>query len=182
MHQFLKNKRIERGVSQQALAKKLGYCAQYVSNWERGLVLPPLGHGRKICNMLGITYREFKQHYMAGNPWPLEPKQRRNQGTPPHRTPSLHNFHLLPRTKYGLLNIEAAKKKLSSYTLESPCLKIKSKKKSPCSNVPPRGIAAWLSPGPLALEQKSQHKASPGVKNLDVNPLNRLRKITQHDI
>lgn len=40
---YLKEKRIESGLSQLDVAKVLGYSSpQFVSNWERGLVSPPL--------------------------------------------------------------------------------------------------------------------------------------------
>jgi transcriptional regulator with XRE-family HTH domain len=40
---YLKEKRTERGLSQLDVAKVLGYSSpQFVSNWERGLVSPPL--------------------------------------------------------------------------------------------------------------------------------------------
>lgn len=40
---YLKEKRIDSGLSQLDVAKVLGYSSpQFVSNWERGLVSPPL--------------------------------------------------------------------------------------------------------------------------------------------
>jgi transcriptional regulator with XRE-family HTH domain len=40
---FLREKRIAAGLSQLEVAQKLGYSSpQFVSNWERGLVSPPL--------------------------------------------------------------------------------------------------------------------------------------------
>ena len=40
---YLKEKRIDRGLSQLDVAKVLGYSSpQFVSNWERGLVSPPV--------------------------------------------------------------------------------------------------------------------------------------------
>jgi transcriptional regulator with XRE-family HTH domain len=40
---YLKQKRIASGLSQLDVAKVLGYSSpQFVSNWERGLVSPPL--------------------------------------------------------------------------------------------------------------------------------------------
>jgi transcriptional regulator with XRE-family HTH domain len=39
--ELLKKFRIERGLSQGELGKKIDRHAQFVSNWERGLCLPP---------------------------------------------------------------------------------------------------------------------------------------------
>ncbi|WP_409477604.1 helix-turn-helix domain-containing protein [Pseudobdellovibrio sp. HCB154] len=38
---YLKEKRIDEGFTQGALAKKLKVHTQFVSNWERGLCAPP---------------------------------------------------------------------------------------------------------------------------------------------
>ncbi|MCM2281689.1 MAG: helix-turn-helix domain-containing protein [Bdellovibrionaceae bacterium] len=43
LSQFLRQKRLDSGLSQLDVAKVLGYSSpQFVSNWERGLVSPPL--------------------------------------------------------------------------------------------------------------------------------------------
>ncbi len=43
LSQFLKEKRQELGLSQLEVARQLGYSsAQFVSNWERNLVAPPI--------------------------------------------------------------------------------------------------------------------------------------------
>lgn len=43
LHLFLKEKRIASQLSQAEVARQLGYSSpQFISNWERGLVLPPL--------------------------------------------------------------------------------------------------------------------------------------------
>ncbi len=40
---FLKEKREESGLSQLEVAKQIGYSSpQFVSNWERGIVAPPI--------------------------------------------------------------------------------------------------------------------------------------------
>ncbi len=40
---YLRQKRVDSGLSQLDVAKTLGYSSpQFVSNWERGLVSPPL--------------------------------------------------------------------------------------------------------------------------------------------
>ena len=43
LSQFLKEKREECGMSQLEVARQLGYSSpQFVSNWERGIVAPPI--------------------------------------------------------------------------------------------------------------------------------------------
>lgn len=57
---FLKDKRNEAGLSQGAVAKKLGYTSpQFVSNWERGLSRPPVATLRKISQIYNISPNEM---------------------------------------------------------------------------------------------------------------------------
>ena len=57
---FLREKRIEVGLSQGAVAKKLGYTSpQFVSNWERGLSRPPVATLRKIAQIYQIAPNEM---------------------------------------------------------------------------------------------------------------------------
>jgi len=43
LNDYLRQKRVESGLSQLDVARELGYSSpQFVSNWERGLVSPPL--------------------------------------------------------------------------------------------------------------------------------------------
>ncbi|MES2857253.1 MAG: helix-turn-helix transcriptional regulator [Bdellovibrionota bacterium] len=43
LNDYLRTKRVDSGLSQLDVAKVLGYSSpQFVSNWERGLVSPPL--------------------------------------------------------------------------------------------------------------------------------------------
>ena len=43
LNDYLRERRIQSGLSQLDVAKKLGYASpQFVSNWERGLVTPPI--------------------------------------------------------------------------------------------------------------------------------------------
>jgi transcriptional regulator with XRE-family HTH domain len=52
---FLRDKRIESGLSQMDVARKLGYTsAQFVSNWERGLSSPPIHTLRKLSELYNI--------------------------------------------------------------------------------------------------------------------------------
>ena len=61
----LKTMRVEAGVSQSQLSKRLGYkSAQFVSNWERGLSYPPPRDVRKIADKIGAEYTVFSQLYI----------------------------------------------------------------------------------------------------------------------
>jgi transcriptional regulator with XRE-family HTH domain len=58
---LLKNYRINSGIRQIELARRLGYsCSQMVSNWERGLVSPPKRSLGKICRILSIPRGHMK--------------------------------------------------------------------------------------------------------------------------
>lgn len=51
---------MDAGVSQGAVAKKLGYTSpQFISNWERGLSRPPISTLRKIAQIYGIHMDEM---------------------------------------------------------------------------------------------------------------------------
>lgn len=55
LNQHLKNRRKELGLSQAEVAKELGYSSpQFVSNWERGLVSPPLTSLPRLMLLLNI--------------------------------------------------------------------------------------------------------------------------------
>lgn len=57
---FLKDKRLIAGLSQGAVAKKLGYTSpQFISNWERGLSRPPVTTLRKIAQIYNIAPNEM---------------------------------------------------------------------------------------------------------------------------
>ncbi|WP_413287990.1 helix-turn-helix domain-containing protein [Bdellovibrio sp. HCB337] len=60
LSKFLKDKRKLAGLSQGAVAKKLGYTSpQFVSNWERGLSRPPVPTLRKIAQIYNISMNEM---------------------------------------------------------------------------------------------------------------------------
>lgn len=60
LSKFLKEKRLKAGLSQGAVAKKLGYTSpQFVSNWERGLSRPPVSTLRKIAQIYSISMDEM---------------------------------------------------------------------------------------------------------------------------
>ena len=57
---FLKEKRLEAGLTQKAVAEKFGYTSgQFVSNWERGLVMPPLKTIRQLAELYGANLNEI---------------------------------------------------------------------------------------------------------------------------
>lgn len=55
LNELLRQKRNQSGLSQNALAKKLGFTSpQYVSNFERGLCLPPPSSFKALSKAIGI--------------------------------------------------------------------------------------------------------------------------------
>lgn len=57
---FLKQSREKVGMTQQELARRLSYStAQFISNWERGVSLPPLDLLPKIAVNLSIPPRQL---------------------------------------------------------------------------------------------------------------------------
>jgi len=60
LSKFLKEKRLEAGLSQGEVEKKLGYTSpQFVSNWERGLSQPPVATLRKIAQIYNISANDM---------------------------------------------------------------------------------------------------------------------------
>jgi transcriptional regulator with XRE-family HTH domain len=56
----LKNARERAGLTQHALATKLHYSSpQFVSNWERGLAMPPMDILPQLCKLLGMAPRHL---------------------------------------------------------------------------------------------------------------------------
>jgi transcriptional regulator with XRE-family HTH domain len=59
LSEYLKDKRVEKGLSQLEVAKVLGYSSpQFVSNWERGLVSPPLETVAVLIDLYKISANE----------------------------------------------------------------------------------------------------------------------------
>lgn len=52
---FLRKQRIEKGLTQVNIGKKLGYSSQFVANWERGVSKPPYKVLRKYMLILGAS-------------------------------------------------------------------------------------------------------------------------------
>lgn len=60
----LKAYRQKQGMTQHELAKKLGYTAQFVTNWERGVSNPPVKAIPKLCTILKINKDQLIALYM----------------------------------------------------------------------------------------------------------------------
>jgi len=57
---FIKEKRIEAGLTQQQVASHLGYSSpQFISNWERGISHPPIETLKQIGKLYGIPAEEL---------------------------------------------------------------------------------------------------------------------------
>lgn len=57
---YLKAQREKVGLSQRAVADTLGYStAQFVSNWERGIISPPLKTMAVLIRLYKIPKKEF---------------------------------------------------------------------------------------------------------------------------
>lgn len=83
---YLKEKRIERGLSQLDVAKVLGYSSpQFVSNWERGLVSPPLETIAVLVELYKVPPNEVIEYilketklYLEAN---LKPKRKKTSSS-----------------------------------------------------------------------------------------------------
>jgi transcriptional regulator with XRE-family HTH domain len=56
---FLKNARIRQGLTQGELGEKLGYHAQFISNWERGTAEPPPRKFKRLARVLDISLQDL---------------------------------------------------------------------------------------------------------------------------
>ncbi len=56
--QFLKESRIEKGLSQTEVAKKFKYEQQFISNWERGVSSPPLRTLKDLAKFYQVPLEE----------------------------------------------------------------------------------------------------------------------------
>jgi len=60
-----KEYREKAGLSQPAVAKKLGYkCGQYISNFERGVTTPSLKIAKRLCAILKMPKGVAKEAYL----------------------------------------------------------------------------------------------------------------------
>jgi transcriptional regulator with XRE-family HTH domain len=59
LNDYLRQKRVDSGLSQLDVARELGYSSpQFVSNWERGLVSPPLETIAVLIDLYKISSTE----------------------------------------------------------------------------------------------------------------------------
>lgn len=66
LNDFLREKRINSGLSQLDVARALGYSSpQFVSNWERGLVSPPLETISVLIDLYKIPTNEVVSRILA---------------------------------------------------------------------------------------------------------------------
>ena len=56
---YLQSKRKKLNLNQSEVAEQLGYSAQVVSNWERGLCLPPKKCLKKLVQIYRVPRSEF---------------------------------------------------------------------------------------------------------------------------
>lgn len=62
---FFAKARKSRGMTQGELARRLGYSTpQCISNWERGLINPPVNSLRKLSKALDVNVNEIKRLYV----------------------------------------------------------------------------------------------------------------------
>ncbi len=58
--EFLKNKRLNAGLSQRDVADKLGYSTpQFISNWERGVSHPPISALKKLGDLYKVSAEDL---------------------------------------------------------------------------------------------------------------------------
>jgi len=63
---YLREKRIASGLSQLDVAKRLGYSSpQFVSNWERGVVSPPLETIAVLLDLYKIPKNEIIERILS---------------------------------------------------------------------------------------------------------------------
>lgn len=57
---WLKDKRIAAGLSQETVSKKFGYTSsQFISNWERGVSMPPPSKVDELAKLYSINATEL---------------------------------------------------------------------------------------------------------------------------
>jgi transcriptional regulator with XRE-family HTH domain len=65
---YLNAARLEKNLTQKELADALGYSSpQFVSNWERGVAVPPLKRTRQLIRLLGLSTTKYIDLFMVGS-------------------------------------------------------------------------------------------------------------------
>lgn len=77
--EFLKNRRVQKGLTQSAVAEKLGYTtSQFISNWERGISSPPMKTLKKLSKMYGVSPEEVYEIVLEVSVQEVTSKLQRN--------------------------------------------------------------------------------------------------------
>lgn len=59
---YLKRARVAAGLSQRDVSNKMGYSTpQFISNWERGVSLPPMKSFKKLASILKIKEEDIAE-------------------------------------------------------------------------------------------------------------------------
>lgn len=64
--ELLQKARTRAGLTQEDVAKELGYTHQFISNWERGISSPPCRLLRRIAAIYGISATELYDFLLEG--------------------------------------------------------------------------------------------------------------------
>lgn len=63
---LLKDARVNRGITQDEIAKMMGYCGKsWYSMFERGLIKPTIEHSMKIKNILNLSDSEYQEIFIG---------------------------------------------------------------------------------------------------------------------
>ncbi len=58
--EFIRHYREKSGKTQSEIARSLNYSApQFVSNWERGVALPPTNDTRSVARLIGVAFADL---------------------------------------------------------------------------------------------------------------------------
>lgn len=60
---YIREKRLEAGLSQAQAAKKLGMHSQLISNWERGRCFVPLKRMKAVAKIYGVELQSVFANY-----------------------------------------------------------------------------------------------------------------------
>lgn len=74
---FLRDARLDQGLSQQSIADELGYTsAQFISNWERDVAAPPLPVLMKLARRLKVSESELFEKVLESSKIRMESNMR----------------------------------------------------------------------------------------------------------